>query len=94
MNISFLNPVNIIPVTKARGKLGDLTESVEKEKYIILTKGGTPKAALVDLEYLTNLQKEVNKIYKKTFIDPTLLPFTREFTEEEIKAWEEEDKLG
>lgn len=86
-------PVNIIPVTLARGKLGDLAEKVSNENYIILTKGGSPKAALVDINYLIKLQKEVKKIYQKTFIDPKLLPFTREFSNEEIKEWTKEDTL-
>ena len=90
MNIS---PSDIIPVTEARSKLGDLTEEVSKDRYIILTKAGKPKAAIVDINYLNKLQDEVRKIYQKTYIDPTLLPLTRKFTDEEIKEWLEEDKL-
>lgn len=90
-----MNPLlaNIIPITKARSKLGDLAEKVKGGKYVILTKGGKPEAALVDVEYLAKLEKEVARIYQKTFIDPQLLPFTREFTEKEINEWEKEDKL-
>ena len=73
--------------------LGDLAEKVDKEDYIVLTKGGMPKAALVNIDYLNKLQKEVEKIYKKTFIDPKLIPYTRKFSGEEIKEWEEEDRL-
>ena len=90
MNIS---PNNIIPITKARGKLGDLAEKVTRENYVVLTKGGNPKVALVDINYLTKLQKEVRSIYQKTFIDPKLLRYTREFTDEEIAQWEKEDVL-
>lgn len=88
MNIS---TDNIIPITKARSMLGDLAEKVEKDDFIVLTKGGAPKAALVDIEYLNKLQKEVKKIYRKTFIDPKLLPYTRQFSDKEIKEWEDED---
>jgi len=63
----------IIPITKARGKLGALAEKVTGEDYIVLTKGGAPKAALVDVSYLNKLESEVKKIYKKTFIDRDLL---------------------
>lgn len=84
---------SIIPITKARGKLGDLAERVRGENYVILTKDGSPKAALVDLSYLAQLEEEVGKRYQKTFIDPKLLPLTREFTDEEIKAWKKEDTL-
>ena len=90
-----MNPLlsNIIPVTRARAKLGDLAEKVSGEKYVILTKGGKPEAALVDIEYLARLEEDVARIYRKTFIDPRLLPLTREFTDKEITEWEEEDRL-
>ena len=84
---------SIIPVTSARNKLGDLAEKVSGENYIILTKGGVAKAALVDIDYLIKLQSEVKKIYQKTFIDPRLLSYIREFTDEEINEWLEEDRL-
>lgn len=84
---------SIIPVTKARGKLGDLAEKVSGEDYIVLTKGGTPKAAIVDISYLNKLQEEVRKLYQKTFIDPALVKYTREFSNKEIDEWQKEDKL-
>ena len=84
---------SIVPITKARSKLGDLTSQVVGDRYVVLTKGGEPKAALVDIEYLIQLEKTVAKIYQKTFIDPTLLPFTREFSDKEIQTWLEEDQL-
>ena len=85
---------NIIPITKARWSLGTLTQKIKGEQYIVLTKGGTPKAALVDIEYLKKLEDEVKKIYGKTFINPTLLPLTRQFSQKEIEKWRQEDKLG
>ena len=88
-----LNPLNIIPITKARSQLGNLAKKVEKENYIILTKDGSPKVALVDLTYLTNLENQVIRAYGKTFIDPELLKYAREFTNAEIKEWEKEDAL-
>lgn len=90
MNISSLN---IIPVTQARSKLGDLAEKVSGEQYIVLTKGGSPKAALVDIDYLKKLEKEVKRLYQKTFIDRKLLPYAREFTDTEIAQWEATDSL-
>jgi len=86
-------PFNIIPITKARGELGNLAEKVSKGNYIILTKDGSPKVALVDISYLINLENQVKKTYQKTFIDPKLLKYTRKFTEEEVKEWEKEDIL-
>lgn len=87
------NPFNIIPITKARGRLGNLAEEVAKDNYIILTKDGSPKAALVDISYLTNLEQQVRRAYGKTFINPRLLKYTRRFTDKEIKVWEKEDML-
>ena len=84
---------NIIPVTRARSRLGDLTDKVEGEDYVVLTKGGVPKAALVDVKYLARLQKTVASIYKKTFIDPNLIKYTRLFSTSEIEAWQKEDAL-
>jgi len=84
---------NIVPITKARSNLSSLTQKVKGEQYIVLTKGGTPKAALVDIDYLTKLEGEVKKIYGKTFINPALLPLSRKFTDKEIAKWQEEDKL-
>ena len=86
-------PTAIIPITRARGKLGKLAEKVAGENYIILTKGGSPKVALIDISYLTKLEEEVKKIYRKTFIDPKLFKYTRKFTDKEIKEWEKEDAL-
>lgn len=86
-------PANIIPLTKARAKLGDLANQIKDDDYIILTKGGSPKVALVDIDYLNKLQKEVKNIYQKTYIDPKLLPFTRKFSDEEIDEWQKEDTL-
>ena len=88
-----INMTNIIPVTRARSRLGDLTDKVEGEDYVVLTKGGVPKAALVDVKYLARLQKTVASIYKKTFIDPNLIKYTRLFSTSEIEAWQKEDAL-
>lgn len=83
----------ILPVTKARGQLGKLADRVAGEEFVVLTKGGEPKVALVGWEYFQELKGEVDKIYGRTFIDPKTLPYTREFSDQEIKAWLEEDQL-
>lgn len=85
---------NIVPITRARNSLGNLTKKVKGDQYIVLTKGGNPQAALVDVAYLKTLEEEVKKIYAKTFIDPKLLPFTRQFSQGEIDEWQAEDKLA
>lgn len=91
MNIS---PMNIIPITEARGRLGDLADKAQGEQFFVLTKKGSPQAVLVDISYFEKLQKELFNIYQRTFIDPKLLPLTREFTNSEIKEWEKEDSLA
>ncbi|HCM82542.1 MAG: hypothetical protein UV63_C0016G0010 [Microgenomates group bacterium GW2011_GWC1_43_11] len=93
--LSYMNPqpITIIPITEARSMIGELTKQVSGNKYVILTKGGKPKAALVDVLYFQKLQNDLAKLYQKTYIDPTLLPYTREFSDEEIKEWEKEDQL-
>ena len=86
--------INVVPITRARSNLSSLTQKVKGEKYVVLTKGGSPRAALVDIKYLTKLEDEVKKIYGKTFIDPSLLPLTRQFSKKEIEKWRQEDKLA
>lgn len=83
--------MTILPISQARGILGDLTEQVQGSDYIILTKSGSPKAALVDIKYLIRLQKDLSRMYKKTFITKELLPFTRQFSDAEIASWDAED---
>lgn len=85
--------MTIIPITKARGKLGDLADQASWEKYFILTKSGEPSVALVDYKYLLDLEEKVKKLYQKTYIDPKFLSLTRKFTQEEINEWQKEDRL-
>lgn len=92
MNGLTISTDNTFPVTTARGLLGKMVDEVDK-KIFVLTKGGSPKAAIVDLDYLENLQRIVGKIYQKTYIDPKLLPYTREFSKNEIDEWLENDKI-
>lgn len=84
----------IIPITKARGELGDLAESVKRDQIVILTKGGSPAVALVNPQYLAKLQATVEKLTHRTFLDPKLLPYTRLFSDEETAQWETEDRLN
>lgn len=83
----------IIPITKARGRLGDLADGVKEDQVIILTKGGSPAVALVNPQYLAKLQATAEKLTNRTFLDPKLLPYTRLFSDKEIAQWEAEDRL-
>ena len=47
----------IVPITQARGKLGDLAKQAENGHYIILTKGGLPKAVLLNYAYHQALEE-------------------------------------
>ena len=84
---------NIIPITKARGKLGNLAEQAIASNYFVLTKNGSPSVALVDFDYLKKLEDTVKIIYQKTFIDTKLEKYTREFSNKEIDEWLKEDQL-
>ena len=88
-----MNTNNIVPITKARGRLGDLASLAVASNYFVLTKGGSPSVALVDLAYLKKLESIVEKVTQKTFIDPKLEQFTREFSDKEIAEWQSEDQL-
>lgn len=83
----------IVPVSEARSKLASLLDLAKGEKLVLLTKGGKPKVALVDIAYLEKLQEDLRTLYQQTFIDPNLLPLTRKFSDEEIEQWLQEDKL-
>lgn len=87
------NDLKILPISQARSRLSSLVRQVKGEEYFLLTKGGKPAAAVVDVDYLTKLQKDSSAAFEKTFVDPKLLPLTREFSNSEIIRWEKEDKL-
>lgn len=88
-----INQDNIYPVSQARSKFSKLIDKVGKNKIILVTKKGKIKAALVDFSYLQKIKKDLEALYKKTFIDKKFLPFSRSFTDQEIKEWLKEDTL-
>ena len=83
----------IIPVSEARANLSDLIDQTRGGNYFLLTRGGKPEVALVDIKYWEKLNQDLSKFYQKTYIDPKFLPLTREFSDKEIEEWEKEDKL-
>jgi len=87
-----MNTLNIIPITKARSRLGDLADMAIASNYYVLTKGGSPSVALVDFEYFKKMEDSIKLMYQKTFIDPKLDKYTREFSDQEIKEWQKEDQ--
>lgn len=84
---------NIVPITRARGRLGDLASMAVASNYFVLTRGGSPAVALVDFDYLKKLEFTVKQITQKTFIDPKRDKFIREFSDKEIAEWQSEDQL-
>ena len=83
----------IIPVSEARAKPSILLDQVKGDNYFLLTRGGKPTAALVDIDFLEKLKEDLQNTYQKTFIDPKVLPLTRKFSKREIKRWQKEDQL-
>lgn len=85
--------MNIIPITKARSRLGDLADLAVASNYYVLTKGGSPAVALVDFAYFKKIEDAVKSMYQKTFIDPKLDKYTRVFSDQEIEEWQKGDQL-
>lgn len=53
-------PKNIIPITEARGKLDDLVREAKGENFFVISQQGKAKAAVIDVDYLLDLQKKVD----------------------------------
>ena len=47
----------IIPLTQARSRLSELVEKTHNTRFWVLTKGGKPRVALVDVAYLDELMR-------------------------------------
>ena len=45
----------IVSVTDARGRLSELVDEAKSDEFWVLTKGGKPRVALVDVAYLADL---------------------------------------
>ena len=48
---------------------------------------------LVDMEQVSKNKNNSKSTNQKTYIDPNLFPFTREFNDKEISEWIKEDQL-
>jgi prevent-host-death family protein len=46
---------HIIPLTEARARLSELIEKTTGDQFWVLTKGGKPRVAVVDVNYLDRL---------------------------------------
>lgn len=47
----------IVPLTEARARLSEIVERAVGEQFWVLTKGGKPKVAVVDVQYLDQLMR-------------------------------------
>lgn len=67
-------PINhIVSITEARSRLGELVDDAIDEQFWVLTKGGKPKAALVDidyLDYLVSLKAQINHPTMPLVLEP------------------------
>jgi len=50
-----VNLENIIPLTEARDHFSQIVNEVQKDKLYVLTKGGKPAVAIIDVKYLETL---------------------------------------
>lgn len=73
---------NIIPLTEARDHFSQIVNEVQKDKLYVLTKGGKPAVAIVDVKYLEHItggeikeehvEAEIQKNPEKVGIPPMI----------------------
>lgn len=73
---------NIIPLTEARDHFSQIVTEVQKDKLYVLTKGGKPAVAIIDVKYLEHLtggelkkehiQEEIKKAPEKVGLPPMI----------------------
>ena len=71
---------NIIPLTEARDHFSQIVAEVQKDKLYVLTKGGKPAVAIIDVKYLEqvtggeikeeHIEKEIEKAPEKVGLPP------------------------
>lgn len=81
---------NIIPLTEARDHFSQIVNEVQKDKLYVLTKGGKPAVAIIDVKYLeqitggnvnpnqveTEIQKNPAKVGRVEMVSHTKKPTT------------------
>lgn len=73
---------NIIPLTEARDHFSQIVSEVQKDKLYVLTKGGKPAVAIIDVKYLEHLtggevkkediHEEIKKAPEKVGLPPMI----------------------
>lgn len=82
MNELKVNLENILPLTFARDHFSSIVAEVQKDKLFILTKGGKPAVAIIDVKYLESLtggqiqkqdiSEEIKKAPEKVGLPPMI----------------------
>lgn len=52
-------PKNIIPITEARARLDDMVEEAKGDNFFVISRQGKAKAAVIDVDYLLEMQKKL-----------------------------------
>jgi len=47
----------------------------------------------MDIALWNDIEQRLSALYKKSYIDPKLLPYTRDFSDREIQEWLKNDQL-
>lgn len=55
-----IKPQNIVPITDARAKLDDLVTQATGNNFFVISRKGKAEAAIIDVAYLMELQKELD----------------------------------
>ncbi len=45
----------VVPLTEARNRLSEIVDNAIKDRFWVITKGGKPRVAVVDVQYLDEL---------------------------------------
>lgn len=45
----------VVPLTEARSRLSEIVDSAVQDRFWVITKGGKPRVAVVDVQYLDEL---------------------------------------
>ena len=72
-----LKPQNIIPITKARGQLDDLVTQAIGTNFYAISRQGRTTTALIDLNYLLDLQQRLDSLEMQTLDNQLKQSFKR-----------------
>ena len=94
---------NIIPLTYARDHFSSIVAEVQRDKLYILTKGGKPAIALIDVRYLeqitagvfnkAKIEKDIEKIPEQVG-KPKMLEHGLEIKDEKLKVKDAKTELN